>query len=680
MSDEATRRGLCSIAVICVLLVFSVPVIAQIDDSQTADSTQTTPADSTAQPPEDVREILQWLTDRDQTDSAMVADSAATHLTPIMAPAFAPLPFAGGVRSTFTTLAGLPHTAFSDHLLFDGEYTAPAVTEFGTSRPFTYHGLYPLGVEVLFDGVPLNLRRLSFPQTMAPDLMVVPPYLFASMILNGPAMALRTADTLMPQPYSDFFVRRGDYGMSVTQGRLYRPLPDRRTVNFGFAFAQNDGRSLFDSGDNRYLYGKFITPVVAEYNVAASFNQFKSKADIQTDIDLWRYNFRRDDLDWYLDALLWKGDTVVSTLTLRFTLSAGKQQVTSTPSIYLTEMKHSHAQLSATYSPAVNDSLGGVRAGASFAVDQQHTGSEHFRRPEYRLWGEVSRKLIPQLRGYLSLELDGTDDDSPAPGFLARFSYMPSTAFDFILTAGRNRIVPDQFDREWPLHQITLEDVNDSVIVYSEEGNKDLAVWWSNTAKLEAVYRGNNGFGLGISGWVSAEENYFLWKDRADPKLTLKYRPKNENTFSTVGTTMDIHFPVIAGFHARLQYCLTDSLTGITMAYPEYRPEETTEERLTYLIDRSLTGRLEKSLQIKKYNLVLNGVVESFWWRAPTTEYNDYGTREIFRTDVLGSATIKDFTFYWLAQNLFNYGYRQTPDHYFVGRTIMWGLHLRFFN
>ena len=84
--------------------------------------------------------------------------------------------------------------------------------------------------------------------------------------------------------------------------------------------------------------------------------------------------------------------------------------------------------------------------------------------------------------------------------------------------------------------------------------------------------------------------------------------------------------------------------------------------------------------RVDKYNLVLDGVVESFWWRAPTIEYNDFGTHDIFRTDVLASATIKDITFYWLAQNLFNYAYRQTPDHYFTGRTIMWGLHLRFYN
>lgn len=153
---------------------------------------------------DDVAAILKFMHGED-------ADTADTALSPkvvILPPGSTPGAGFAGKSHSFTELSALPHVSFSDHLLPWLEFDVFSATEYGTERRFLYHGLSPLPVDVSIDGVSIDLRRPTFPQTMAPDLMMIPPYLLASLSEMPPgtggrpgrSVAVSTNDSLFVLP------------------------------------------------------------------------------------------------------------------------------------------------------------------------------------------------------------------------------------------------------------------------------------------------------------------------------------------------------------------------------------------------------------------------------------------------------------------------------------------------
>jgi len=102
--------------------------------------------------------------------------------------------------------------------------------------------------------------------------------------------------------------------------------------------------------------------------------------------------------------------------------------------------------------------------------------------------------------------------------------------------------------------------------------------------------------------------------------------------------------------------------------------------RLPDYIDHQLAAQSLLTIKIPRYNLELTGGAEFMAFRLPSEEYTSYDRREVYRTDIIGSARISGVTFYWLAQNAFHYGYRQGPQFNHLGQTVMWGLHVSFWN
>ena len=630
------------------------------------------PADSVrVKTEEKVAEVLKWL----RETRADTVDTAQSQPAPVRPPVLAPQGETGKRVFLFPKVAASPHTAFSDHLLEDGEFDAVGTTEYATERMFTCRGLNPLAVQVDLDGIPLDLRRLTFPQTMAPDLMTAPPYLFSSFTLApsaagghvGESIVLSTTDSMSTLPVSDFLVRRGDYGLSLTQGRLFRPLPGRRMINLGFSFAQSDGRGLYNRGDNRYLHGRFVTPVLRGYNVLLDVYQYRAQSDIQTALDWWRYNFRRDDLAWHAGALLFRGDSVHSPFLVQATVRGNKQDLHSQPQTYHALMKTSHAELSAVYAPLPADSGREWRAGGTVALDQLHVGSAHFRRPEYALWGERLWRSAAHRTLHAAARIDGNDHDPPGPQFAVDWSVDTARTWRMAVGIQRSRIMPSQADRRWPLYAATLEDVEDRMFSYSEEGARALTTWWSTGIDCELGYRTPRGIAVSLRGWGSYEQDAYYWRNVANSDtIMMTYRPSTTDA-RTAGLVLHADFPALGPFSSHAGYVYT-------------RAEDESGKRLPDYADHRLTGIVDAELNVPRLNLNLHGSVEFMYRRAPGREYTAYNRREVFRTDVLGSATIKDFTIYWLAQNLFNYGYRKEPQFTYTGRTIMWGLHLRFFN
>jgi len=627
---------------------------------------------------QEVANIQEWLL-HTEADSA---DTVQPSRAPVHPPMIGPLHGSGADACAFNELTARPHTALTDHLLWIPEIDAPAKTDYGTERQFLYRGLNPLAVSVAPDGIVLDLQRPTFPQTMSPDLMPVSPYMFSSMYhypvsgagAAGEVIATRTSDSLHAEPFSDFFVRRGDYGLSLTQGRLFRSLPGGRTVNLGFSFAQSDGRGLYDAGRNRNLFAKIITPVQGPYNVSAAWYQYSGKSDIQTTSNLWRYRFERDDLSWRFDAILFRGDTTRSPVFARFVYDNNKYVIrTQGPDEYLELYgehalfeKTSQASLAVIYAPQDPDSAGNRRAGISLSLDQFHDRSEHFRRPEYTIWGEKSWQPSRQQTLYLSAMINGNDDDPPAPTLAANWQYAPNDRINLALKIQRLRIIPNQMDRDWLARTATFVDREDRPITYSEAGDADLDSWWSNSVKAEIGVQPGRRFSLTLSGWASYEQDYYYWHDLDEDSLAMVYRPTALDA-RTAGITLGARLADLGPISTRVQYGFK-------------RAEEINGRRLPDYFDHRATGAVDADLTVSKFNLELHASTEMHYWRAPSTEYTFYDRRDVFRTDVLGSATIKNFTIYWLAQNVFNYGYRKAPDFNYLGSTIMWGLHLRFYN
>ncbi len=677
MRKSPTRWSFIIAAVLFSLL--TLPVLADQPPAE-GQPTDTTKTEEPLAPPDSIREktkkevskILEWLRRAEADTTAMTQAQPA----PILPPVLAPLSGIDKHGFSFCDLAAYPHTAFSDHLLWQAELDAFATTEYATERAFSYRGLNPLPVRVLIDGVDIDLRRPTFPQTFSPDFMAVPPYMFSSFAytpsrpggLPGEVFSVRTFDSLVAQPYSDFFVRRGDYGLSLTQGRLFRPLPGRRTVNLGFSFARSDGRGpyAYDGGDNRYLHARIITPLRGSYNLATTYYQYRAKSDIPTAIDFWRYNFRRDDLSWHLDALVFRGDTTYSPWSVRFAYDNSKQNIRSIPNAHSVLLKKSRALLRVMYAPGKPDRIDGWRVGATIALSQLHVRAEHFRRPEYTLWVEQTRQPSRRHTIYASAIVDGNDHDGPGPQFVANWRFSPAEKLTMGIGLRRFRMIPSLTDREWLPHTAVFEDLENRIIHYSEVGNNKLAPWWSNSVTAEFGYHPGQQFSIRLSGWGSYEQDYYSWKDQADGNTTLAYQPSGTDA-RTVGLEIFAELPDIGPFSGRLK-------CGFR------RAEEVSGKRLPDYSAHRCTGAVNADLTVRKLNLQLHGAAEFMYWRTPSADYTSYDRADVFRTDVLGSATIKDFTIYWLAQNLFNYGYCKAPGYNFLGRTIMWGLHLRFFN
>lgn len=627
---------------------------------------------------DDVAAILKLM----HGEEADTADTAIAQQQAVLPPVFVPgAGFAGRSRS-FDELTALPHVSFSDHLLPWPEFDAFPATEYGTERRFLHHGLSPLPVDVSVDDVSIDLRRPTFPQTMAPDLMVIPPYLLASLSATpagtggrpGRSFAIETNDSLVALPYSDFFVRRGDYGLSLTQGRLFRPLPGGRLVNLGFCFAQSAGRGWYDAANNRYLQAKFITPLKHGYNLAVNGFQYLNKSDIQTPEEFQRYQLQRDDLNWRIDALVYRGGATSSPWSARLLYDDNKYFIKSNASttletqwgIYSRKVKISRAALDVRYLPVQADSLGGIQTGATLALQQMSIDADDFRYPDYVLWFDRYFRLSAAHTAYVAASLGGTDEDTPAPNISGGWRLSPAANFALELGLNRSRIIPEFSDRKWPLYTAVFEDIDDRVYTYAEAGNEELTSWWSNNATAELNYRPGKRLALGLSGWASYEQDYYYWHDSAPDDTDLFYQPVVTDA-RTVGSSL--HLSLLGPGPLN---------TGVTYSFK--RAEKLTGERLPEYVDHKLSALTDAEIFIRKYNLELHGTVEFMYWRAPSPEYTSYDTRNVFRADVLGSATIKDFTVYWLAQNVFNYGYRRAPGYNYLGRTIMWGLHLRFYN
>jgi len=675
MSKIYIRRGFLIAAVLFFLQTLPAVANQPPTEKQPTDTTTTkeppVPPDSAHEKTRrEVSEVLEWLREAE----ADTADTTKPPRVQVVPPALTSFPGTDGERHSFPTAAANPHTAFADHLLWQSELEAISNTYFWTERLFSYHGLNPMPVRVLIDGVDIDLRRSTFPQTMSPDFMVVPPYMFSSFTrtpsrsggLHGEIFSVQTFDSMVVQPYSDFFVRRGDYELSLTQGRLFRTLPGGRTVNAGFSFAQSEGRGRYDQADNRYLYTQMITPIRNEYNLAAGFYQYRTAADIQTADDFWAYNFRRDDLNWRFNALVFRGDTIHAPLVVRFVYDHNKQETKATSSAYSILAKKSRVKLAAAYTPPDADSSSGWRAGATIALQQLHMRSEHFRRPEYTLWSEGFRKLGEDHIFYLSASIDGNDDYLPAPQVTASWRFRPTPTSTFGIDLQRFRMMPSLTDREWLLHTAIFEDVAGRTIRYSEVGNEELSPWWSNSITARFGYTPARWLTFEFSGWGSYEQDYYRWQDQAEDDTTMAYQPSGIDA-RTVGASIGTRLSDLGPFAGRIMYVYKLA-------------EEVNGKRLADCIDHRITSSMDADVKIRKFNLDLHAAVEFMYWRAPSAEYTSYDSPDIFRTDVLGSATIKNFTIYWLAQNVFNYGYRKAPGYNYLGQTIMWGLHLRFFN
>lgn len=679
--DRVSARG-----IILVVIVFIVLATGSATAGEPADSARDTtkieipPAfrDSILeQTKDDVDEIWKFIRG-EEADTADTIEAIAEMIMPPL------MPRTGFARysSSFAELAALPHTSFSDHLLQQPEFDAFAATEYGTERRYLYHGLQPLAVNISIDGAAVDPRRPGFPQRMAPDLMVMPPFMFSSITAltsgvrgrPGECLAVATLDSVVGRPYSDFFVRRGDYGLSLTQGRLYRPLPGGRMANVGFSFAQSDGRSRYAAGNNRYLFAKLISPVYKKYNLAAEWRQYRNTSDIQTAEDFQRYHFQRDDLNWRLAALLFRGNHVYAPWLVRFAYDHNKYQIKGESSAALREkwgeyasyMNKSRAEMNFIYLPQSADTNNGRQAGVTLALDEMSIGADRFRRPAYAVWIMDRHRVMGDHAAHFTFSLGGNDDDAPAPEFSGGWRFTPADAFTLELGLCRQRIVPALADREWPSAVAVFENTADQVFTYSETGEGNLVSWWSNSAVGEVAGRPGRRVSIGLQGWASYEQDYYYWTDVAPADTDLAFQPFVTDA-RTAGAALRTSLVGPGPFATRIVYSFK-------------RAEDITGNRLPEYIDHKVTAITNVDLTVSKFNLELHGAVEFMYWRAPAIEYTAYERRDIFRTDVLGSATIKDFTIYWLAQNVFNYGYRRAPGYDFLGRTIMWGLHLRFFN
>ena len=282
------------------------------------------------------------------------------------------------------------------------------------------------------------------------------------------------------------------------------------------------------------------------------------------------------------------------------------------------------------------------------------------------MWFEDRRRFSGRQATHFTVAVGGNDDDAPAPEFSGGWLYTPTEKFTLKLGLCRQRIIPALTDRRWPAYTAVFEDQEDRVFTYSETGDGDLTSWWSNSATGELIYSPGQRVSIGLAAWASYEQDYYYWTDVVAEDTGLAYQPYATEA-RTVGATVHSSLIGPGPFSTRIAYCFK-------------RAEEIDGRRLPEYIEHKVTAITDVDLTISKFDLELHGSLEFMYWRAPAAEYTSYDRRDVWRTDVLGSATIKDFTIYWLAQNVFNYGYRRAPGYNFLGQTIMWGLHLRFFN
>ncbi len=575
---------------------------------------------------------------------------------------------------SFSEMIALPHLAFSDHLVFNSMIDAYALTEFATSRRLFRRGFQGVPPSMTLGNGPLSLRRPTFPQVMAADAMMIPPFMFTSFV-GGPSgvgdprgnvIAANTIDSVPSVAYSDFLVRQGTHGINLTQGRLLRPLPEGRLVNLGFSFAQSDGVGINDAGNNRYLYSALYSPLPFGLRASGSFYQYRSLSDIQTASDFWLYRFTRDDLSWRTVLNIEPDDTVSTRWNVRLSHNAEKFHLKSSPSqLHSYVTKVSHTSLDAMYViDTAHQRLWSVSAGGELQRFAIHSIEPS--RLSYRLTSRYYQAMTPGISAIVRTQVTGTTDDAPAPGISATLRMELSTATEISLSAIRERRIPALVDRDWPLMTATFLNDDDETLTYMERGSSGLSSWWSNQLRLAGTYQLSDAFHLSGSTWAGYEEAYYYWRDANALDTALAYQPVAQDA-RTVGFELQsaVHWPTWLTTRIMYGYKRAETLSG---------------RRLPDYIDHQLVAQSQLTIHIPQLNLQLHGAAEFMAWRMPSKDYTFYNRREVYRTDLIGSATIRGLTLYWLSQNFFNYGYRKSPGFNYVGQTVMWGLHLRLWN
>jgi len=542
----------------------------------------------------------------------------------------------------------------------------------GQFRRYTRWGLIDRVGDWDVDGRAFGWQRLSFPQAGQFDPTVLPSFEFKRTEV-GERVDLRR-DTEWPlESHSSYFLRQGDFGETYSQGKFRRRFPRGLGIDLGFLFYENKGRYAYDDRNTRHLRLQLVGPLRGRTFWTVAFDQFSDRSWILPDSVFSALLPRRDDLLYSLDMSVYHPPDSSFFRAGGLRLQSGKQDIRTFDGydLYgkekLKSWLESHDHVWTLWGEGASH---GWHLNAQGVVEQLRVSPA-----ERSRWGLIAegRRIWPVGEwgsGSLHVAASSWDTDPIAPSLgMAVSADRGGRSLVPTLRLERSRLVPTLFDRERPRTDLTMPGTSNSGLdQYSEEGDRDLSGEWRNSVTLVlATPRDTSGSRLEFISEAQATyvQRYIRWEDVSVSSSQALYRPVSGDVRS-VGAAMALHSRLFWKFHLWVNYAAKYAETLNHQRLAGYYPQKGTAI-VSWIAPRFRYG----------IDLRLNAAF--LWWSGdPRIIPTGYTTSQTFRFDLSGSATMKDFTFYYSLQNVANFPYRTSAGYGFTGRTVRFGFNWNF--
>jgi hypothetical protein len=532
----------------------------------------------------------------------------------------------------------------------------------GQFRRYTRWGLIDRVGDWDVDGRAFGWQRLSFPQAGQFDPTVLPSFEFKRTEV-GERVDLRR-DTEWPlESHSSYFLRQGDFGETYSQGKFRRRFPRGLGIDLSFVFYENKGRYAYDDRNTRHLRWQLVGPLRGRMFWSVAFSQFQDKSLILTPDRFSGLGPRRDDLLYSLDATIYRPADSSFFRAGGIRLQSGKQDIRTLSSYRL----ESHDR---TWTLWGEGTVRGWSLNAHGVLEQLRVATANRSR-----WGIIvdGRRIWPVGEwgsGSLHVAASGWDTDPMAPSFgMAISADRGGRSLVPTLRLERSRLVPTLFDRYRPLETLNMAGVNSfGLDEYVEQGDRGLSAEWRNSMAFVLATRGDTSAShLEFCSEAQATyvQRYIRWEDVSVSSSQASYRPVSGDVRS-VGAAMGLHSRLFWKFHLWVNYAAKYAETLNHQRLAGYYPQKGSAI-VSWIAPRFRYG----------IDLRLNAAF--LWWSGdPRIIPTGYTTSQTFRFDLSGSATMKDFTFYYSLQNVANFPYRTSAGYGFTGRTVRFGFNWNF--